>query len=68
MQPDLSDARWQAGTTPSVGGQHVEIAFLDDGTVALRDSRNPDGPVLTYTALEWECFVDGVEKGEFTRF
>ncbi len=34
---------------------------------ALRDSKNPDGPVLLFTAFEWECFLDGVDKGEFRR-
>ncbi|MFI0419398.1 DUF397 domain-containing protein [Spongiactinospora sp. 9N601] len=31
----------------------------------LRDSKNPDGPVLTFTPAEWEAFVAGVKDGEF---
>jgi Domain of unknown function (DUF397) len=35
------------------------------GDVEVRDSKNPGGPVLTYTAAEWEAFLHGVKRGEF---
>ena len=34
----------------------VEVAFLDD-CVPLRNSRDPDGPVLVFTAPEWDAFA-----------
>ena len=42
----------------------VEVA-KKDGFVGVRDSKNPTGPVLSYTAQEWEVFVAGVKNGEF---
>lgn len=33
--------------------------------IALRDSKLPDSPVLTYTRDEWRAFVAGVKDGEF---
>jgi hypothetical protein len=36
-----------------------------NGMVAIRDSKNPQGPVLTYTAGQWRAFIDGAKKGEF---
>jgi hypothetical protein len=33
--------------------------------VEVGDSKNPGGPVLTYTAAEWEAFLRGVKRGEF---
>ena len=49
----------------SVGnGACVELALMD-GMVAIRDSKDPDGPVLRYTATEWYAFLDGAKKGEF---
>jgi hypothetical protein len=42
----------------------VEVRFVD-GQVALRDSKDPDGPVLRFTPAEWEAFVGGVRQGEF---
>ncbi|WP_340137767.1 DUF397 domain-containing protein [Bailinhaonella thermotolerans] len=31
----------------------------------MRDSKNPDGPVLAFTPSEWEAFTLGVKDGEF---
>ena len=67
MDPQLTTATWRKAAKSADNGGCVEVAFLDDGRVALRDSKHPDGPVLPYTAMEWDCFVDGVEKGEFNR-
>lgn len=35
------------------------------GSVNVRDSKHPDGPVLTFTPDEWAAFVLGVKAGEF---
>ncbi|MFI1914332.1 DUF397 domain-containing protein [Nocardia sp. NPDC020380] len=45
----------------------VEIAFLASGNIGLRDSRNPEGPVLIFTPGEWQAFVAGAKDGEFNR-
>jgi hypothetical protein len=42
----------------------VEVAFVD-GTVAVRDSKDPSGPVLVFTRAEWDAFVGGAKDGEF---
>ena len=47
------------------GGNCVEVAELPDGGAAVRDSKDPDGPVLHFTAAEWAAFVAGVRDGEF---
>ena len=44
----------------------VEVCFVGD-RVPLRNSRDPDGPVLVFTAPEWDAFVAGVKLGEFDR-
>ena len=33
--------------------------------IAVRDSKNPEGPVLEFTPDEWRAFIQGVENGEF---
>ena len=44
----------------------VEVAFgEDDESVNVRDSKNPEGPVLTFTPDEWDAFIKGVKQGEF---
>ena len=45
----------------------VEVAFLGDGAVALRDSKMPDRPGLRFTGGEWSAFTAGVRLGEFDR-
>ena len=35
------------------------------GAVLLRDSKDPNGPVLQFTAAEWLAFREGVRAGEF---
>jgi hypothetical protein len=43
----------------------VELAPLADGGIAVRDSKDPAGPVLSFTRHEWVSFLDGLDKGEF---
>jgi hypothetical protein len=43
----------------------VEIANLPGGGVAVRDSKDPAGPMLQCTADEWLAFAAGVRDGEF---
>ncbi|MFJ2953227.1 DUF397 domain-containing protein [Streptomyces sp. NPDC087270] len=46
------------------GGSCVEFAPHADGVVPVRDSKDPDGPQLTFTAAAWTSFVDAVRAGE----
>ena len=41
----------------------VQVARVEQ--VLMRDSKNPDGPVLAFTVPEVRAFADGVKKGEF---
>ncbi len=47
------------------GGNCVEVAFLAEGDVAVRNSRHPDGPALVFTKAEWQAFLAGTRDGEF---
>lgn len=42
----------------------VEVAWAD-GLYHLRDSKTPDGPVLSFTPEEWSAFAAGVTAGDF---
>jgi hypothetical protein len=46
------------------GGNCVEVAFLDEH-VAVRDSKDTDGPALIFTRQEWTAFLGGAKDGEF---
>ncbi len=60
MQPKWTKARRSQGNSNC-----VEVARLDGATIGIRDSKNPNGPVLRFTQPEWEAFLDGMAKQEF---
>lgn len=65
---DLVGARWRTSSYSGQEGNCVEVAFLDDGGVAVRDSKDAGrGPALVFTAREWDAFSAGMADGEFSR-
>lgn len=38
------------------------------GTVQIRDSKDPDGPILTFSRDGWAAFIDEAKKGEYDVF
>ncbi len=73
MLPDLGEVRvahsegsnivWRKSAA-SAGGACVEVAFVQD-SVLLRDSKDPSGPLLSFTLAEWAAFLVGVRDGTF---
>ncbi len=63
---DIPAAEWfKSELSGSQSGNCVELAKLLDGQVAMRNSRDPEGPALIYTRSEIEAFVRGAKNGEF---
>ncbi len=63
---DLNGAVWRKSTySGHNGGNCVEVAVLADGARAVRDSKDPDGPALAFSAGEWQEFVSRVRSGQF---
>ncbi|HEX3207618.1 MAG TPA: DUF397 domain-containing protein [Propionibacteriaceae bacterium] len=60
---DLARAMWRKSSRSGANGC-VEVA-LDPAEVAVRDSKDRNGPVLRFHAHEWEAFLAGVRNGEF---
>jgi hypothetical protein len=60
------DLAWFKSSASSANGGCLEVAFLDDGRVALRDNEDLANPPFIVARHVWECFLDGAAKGEFT--
>lgn len=61
---EVADLKWRKAQKSAGNGACVEVASFQD-IVAVRDSKDPNGPVLTYAQSEWGTFLRGAKAGEF---
>jgi hypothetical protein len=61
---DLSRAVWRKSRRSGNGNECVEVANLDH-IVAVRDSKNPNGPKLALTSADWRALIARVRDGAF---
>ncbi|WP_282778584.1 MULTISPECIES: DUF397 domain-containing protein [unclassified Nocardia] len=64
---DLSGAAWFKSSHSGSQGDCVEVAWLPEGRVGVRDSKNPTGPALVFTPGAWDAFTVSTAYGEFDR-
>ena len=62
---DLRRAEWRTSTYSGGNGSCVEAASNLPGIVAVRDSKDREGPALTMSDQAWSEFVRGIKHGEF---
>ena len=67
MKHDLTGAVWHKSARSGAQGQCVEVALNLPRIVAVRDSKDSDGPSLVFADSEWRAFLGGVIDGEFTQ-
>ena len=63
-EPEPGRRTWKKSTASANNPQCVEVAFAGQ-SVLVRNSRQPDGPMLSFTVPEWIAFLIGVGNGEF---
>ncbi|MEU6995862.1 DUF397 domain-containing protein [Streptomyces sp. NPDC046465] len=62
---DLPHTRWRKSSySGNTGGDCIEFAAPGNGTVALRDSKNPEGPTFTVTEAAFSHFVAATANGD----
>ena len=57
---------WVKAHSSTSYGQCVQVAAAAAG-IAMRDSKDPDGPILLYTRTEFKAFLEGARSGDFDR-
>jgi hypothetical protein len=64
----MIDRTWIKSSLSFANGNCVEVSDQPDGVIGVRNSREREGPVLKFTADEWQAFLGGVRNGEFDDF
>jgi Domain of unknown function (DUF397) len=63
---EIAMASWHKSSASSYNGNCVEVSHLQDGRVAVRDTKDRAfGPALIFTRPEWDAFLAGAKNGEF---
>jgi hypothetical protein len=57
---DPSRAVWRTSSFSNNGGACVEVADNLSGIVAVRDSKDSNGPVLLLAPVQWREFITGL--------
>ena len=55
---------WRKSTYSNADGNCVEVA-IHPHAVAVRDSKDQTGAVLTFAAAEWREFLENARNGQF---
>ncbi|MEN2419893.1 DUF397 domain-containing protein [Streptomyces rimosus] len=56
---------WRKSSYSDTGAQCVECAIVDTRTVAVRDSKDPNGAALLFSRGPLSAFVAAVATGRF---
>ncbi|GFE14851.1 hypothetical protein Sgleb_28980 [Streptomyces glebosus] len=63
---ELSAVTWaKSSYSGNNGGNCIEVAPGIPDAVPVRDSKDPDGPVLVFPTGGWSSFVAALKNGEF---
>jgi hypothetical protein len=66
LEDDLHVGAWRKARRSIANGECVEVApVADAGNVAVRDSTDPDGPILQYSVVSWRTFLTTAKSGTF---
>jgi hypothetical protein len=60
----IDDLRWRKSSYSGNGGNCVEVGVGLPGKVAVRDSKDHEGPKLAVSDQAWSEFIEGIKCGE----
>ncbi|MGW4426628.1 DUF397 domain-containing protein [Streptosporangium sp. NPDC004631] len=64
ISPDMSGAEFRKSSLSGSGNDCVEVATNLPGLIAVRDSKNPSGPALTFSPAAWSDFLASIRNGD----
>ena len=65
---DLTAALWRKSSySGNNGGNCVEVAQDLPDVIAVRDSKDPNGPALVISTGAWRSFLTRAKAGEFSQ-
>lgn len=62
---DSTTVQWRKSSHSGSGNNCVEVAGMA-AAVAVRDSKNPDGGHLVFSAGDWKAFISSIKSGRFS--
>lgn len=65
MDIDRTAIRWIKASASTGNGACFQVATVKEDEILVRNSRDPEGPVLSFTSAEWVAFLAGAKAGEF---
>jgi hypothetical protein len=65
MSNTMHDGTWRKAKASAHNGGCVEVRRNENGDVDIRDTKDRSKAPHSYTAHEWDCFIDGAKNGEF---
>ncbi|MEU0518803.1 DUF397 domain-containing protein [Streptosporangium sp. NPDC006007] len=64
ISPNMSGAEFRKSSLSGGGNDCVEVATNLPGLIAVRDSKDPSGPALTFSPAVWSDFLTGIRNGD----
>lgn len=64
---DPSRVTWRKSSHSGANGSCIEVGCPAPNTVAVRDSKNPGGPRLAFTAGQWKAFTGSLKRPHLLR-
>jgi len=64
MEADSESRAWRRAQRSMADGNCVEVRPVNGG-IAVRDSKNPGGYVLAYSAPSWRAFTLAAQQGHY---
>jgi Domain of unknown function (DUF397) len=61
---DIPRRAWRKSSYSGNSGNCVEVRGPEE-TADVRDSKNPDGPQLSFGPGAWSAFIEAVKLGKF---